>query len=345
MQALMLRKLFASPVDDWSEVLEKNEKLLDTSFFQRVEARIRWSVDNGQVDDALRFALVGDTAGQVVDRKTNYRLQMSQLFRHRGNMALAADIINNILMTDPKNKEAKFYKASLMHDNGAPLDAYPIYEELYKDNVHKAECAYRMALIDIEKQDALLARKRLQEAIKIDPKHDLAKIELAKLEKFIENASFAPPTTSTSSVTDNSGVIPFSAPTKADKQLDTLLADAAFALASNEPNKAIELYQNAIAIDSSCVKAYTNMGAIYFQQGEYAQALAHFTKANQLSANDFEILRYLGYCHEAQYDASHDKRELAQANDLFKKSNSLNPNSELLQFDITRTEYKIKNAK
>ena len=84
MQALMLRKLFATPLDGWRKVLEDNKNILDTSFFQRVEARIRWSIDNGQFDDALRFALAGDTAGAVVKRKTDYRIQMSQLFRHRG---------------------------------------------------------------------------------------------------------------------------------------------------------------------------------------------------------------------------------------------------------------------
>ena len=86
MQALMLRKLFATPLDGWRKVLEDNKNILDTSFFQRVEARIRWSIDNGQVDDALRFALAGDTAGAVVKHKTYDRIQRSQLLRHRGNL-------------------------------------------------------------------------------------------------------------------------------------------------------------------------------------------------------------------------------------------------------------------
>ena len=88
-QVLMLRRVFAASVDTWSSILEDNRKLLDKSFFERVESRIKWSIDNGQVEDAVRFAYVGDLAGKVVNRKTDYRMQMAQLFRKLGNFSLA----------------------------------------------------------------------------------------------------------------------------------------------------------------------------------------------------------------------------------------------------------------
>ncbi len=338
LQALMLRKMFASPTDQWQKVLKDNRQLLDTSFFERVEARMRWSIDNGQIDDALRFAYAGDLAGEVVKRKTDYRLQMAQLFRHRGNMVLAADIVSNILITDPHDNEAKFYKASLMHDGGKLLEAYPIYEELYRDGVHKAECAYRMALVDIQKQDILLAKKRLEDAIKIDPQHDMARIELAKLDKFISSASFAPPTTS------KAATIPVDTnDTWNDKRITTLMDDASFALASNEPNKAIDLYNQVIALDPTMAKAYVNVGAIYFQQGEFEMAMRNFILANKYSPNSFEITRYMGFCCEGMYDQNGDKRDLARASDYYAQSNSLNPNNDLIKFDLNRIEAK-KNA-
>ena len=340
MQALMLRKLFATPLDGWKKVLEDNRKILDTSFFQRVEARIRWSIDNGQIDDALRFALAGDTAGSVVKRKTDYRIQMAQLFRHRGNITLAADIMSNILVTEPDNNEAKFYNASLMHDSGHSIEAYPIYEELYKKNVHKAECAYRMGLIDEQKQEFLDAQKHLQEAVKLDPKHDLARIELAKVNKFIDNATFAPPT----ATSPNTAALPLSLPNESNKNVDAYMADASFAMSNGELDKAAELYAQVISLDAKYVKAYVNLGAIYYQQGDFDQALRNFTVANKLSPNDYSILRYLGYCHEGMYDTSSDKRELAKASDYYRQSNTLNPGSDLIKFDLHRIEAKIKDA-
>ena len=342
MQALMLRKLFATPLDGWRKVLEDNKNILDTSFFQRVEARIRWSIDNGQVDDALRFALAGDTAGAVVKRKTDYRIQMSQLFRHRGNLTLAADIISNVLITEPENNEAKFYQASLMHDNGHLIEAYPIYEELYKKNIHKAECAYRMGLIDIQKQEILDARKHLQEAVKLDPKHDLARIELAKVDKFIDNASFAPP--SSASKSDKDSALPLSLPGEKNINIENLMADASFAMSSNEMDKAADIYGQVIAKDPKYVKAYVNLGAIYFQQGEFDQALRNFTVANKLSPNDFSITRYIGYCYEGLYDANGNPGDLAKAGEFYKQSGTLNPGNELIQFDMHRITAKM-NAK
>ncbi|MDO5295700.1 MAG: tetratricopeptide repeat protein [bacterium] len=343
MQALMLRKLFATPLDGWKKVLEDNRNILDTSFFQRVEARIRWSIDNGQVDDALRFALAGDTAGSIVKRKTDYRVQMSQLFRHRGNLTLAADIINNVLVTDPDNSEAKFYQASLMHDNGHLIEAYPIYEELYKKNIHKAECAYRMGLIDVQKQEILEARKHLQEAVKLDPKHDLARIELAKVEKFIDSATFAPPTSAAKN--DKNAALPLTLPGESNINTENLMADASFAMSSNEMDKAAEIYGQIIAKDPKYVKAYVNLGAIYFQQGEFDQALRNFTVANKLSPNDYSITRYLGYCYEGLYDASGNQSDLAKASDYYKQSSTLNPGSELIKFDLHRITAKMSAKK
>lgn len=343
MQALMLRKLFATPLDGWEKILEDNSKILDTSFFQRVEARIRWSIDNGQVDDAMRFALAGDSAGKIVNRKTDYRLQMSQLFRHRGNLTLAADIINNVLMTSPDDQEARFYQASLMHDNNHALEAYPIYQDLYDNGVHKAECAYRMGLIDEQKQELLEAQSHLEEAVKLDPKHDLARIELAKVTKFIDSASFAPPAPGATTTTEKDTALPLEIPGRNNKRVDSLMADAAFALTSNEMDKAADFYREVISLDSRFTKAYVGLGAIYFQQDDFDQALRNFTVAQKLAPNDFAIARYLGYCYEGLYDNNGDTRDLTKASDFYKQASTLNPNDELIKFDLHRVEAKIAN--
>ncbi|HBM97559.1 TPA: hypothetical protein DD394_08830, partial [bacterium UBP9_UBA11836] len=103
-QVLMLRRVFSAPVEAWPTVLKNNTRLIDKSFFERVEARIKWSIDNGQVEDAVRFAYVGDLAGQAVGRKTDYRMQMSQLFRKLGNFSMSLDLINNVCILEPDNK-------------------------------------------------------------------------------------------------------------------------------------------------------------------------------------------------------------------------------------------------
>lgn len=72
-QARMLKELFRRPFPEWREVMQQNRSLLDDSFFERVEKRIRWSRDHGQVDDAVRFGIVGDLAAGVVGRPPRFR--------------------------------------------------------------------------------------------------------------------------------------------------------------------------------------------------------------------------------------------------------------------------------
>ena len=62
---------------------------LDDAFFERVMARILWSVENNQVDDAIRFALVGDMASQTMGRPGQYRATLIEAFEKAGNIEAA----------------------------------------------------------------------------------------------------------------------------------------------------------------------------------------------------------------------------------------------------------------
>lgn len=80
-QAKFLRQLFSCPESEWTQVLNENTPLLDDSFFERCEARIKWDMANNQVEDALRFAYVCDLASEVTGRPAkNYRLELKRAF-------------------------------------------------------------------------------------------------------------------------------------------------------------------------------------------------------------------------------------------------------------------------
>lgn len=71
-QVRMLKLMFAQPEVRWQQVLTENKSLLDPEFFQRVEQRIRWSLAQSQVMDAIRFAQVGDLALGVLGEKPQF---------------------------------------------------------------------------------------------------------------------------------------------------------------------------------------------------------------------------------------------------------------------------------
>ena len=342
-QVLMLRRVFAASVDTWSSILEDNRKLLDKSFFERVESRIKWSIDNGQVEDAVRFAYVGDLAGKVVNRKTDYRMQMAQLFRKLGNFSLAIDLANNVCIFEPDNKEAAFYKASMLQDAGNNLDCYPIYEQLAKENYRRAECYYRMALLELERSEIEKARDHLRECVKLDPKHELAKKSLAQMEAALAKATFVPKSGSQESgiPVANLGDMPIA--TSNNSKALSLARQGDQALKEGSLTKAQELYTKALQLDATSPQALIGVGLLAYRQGQIEDALLSLTAAAaRFPQGNADLEHYLGCCYERRYDAKGNPEDMNNARQHFLKGYKLAPDHPFLEEDLERTAKKIQ---
>ena len=348
LQVMMLKKLFASTTLQWQEILKDNERLLDASFFERVEKRIRWGLDNGQVEDAVRFAVVADMAGRVVNRDTSYRLEMAQLFLRLGNIQMCMDLIDNILVMDPQNQQVRFFKASVVQDGGNLVDSYVLYDGLAKEGYRKAEVLYRMAVIELRREDLELARTHLEETLRLDPKHALARQELDRLLRALSNTHIAPGDGSQASP-DPTGP-PFSGAGAGSAGLTPeqrsraqgFLEEAEAARQAGELARAAELYNHAIQANPGLVKAHVYLGAVYFQLKNLDPAILALEEASRLDPQDAEAWRYLGYCFERRYDGSQDRADLAKARDAFAKAGQLDPGNELLKMDLERIQDKVK---
>ncbi len=339
LQVLMLKKLFATSTMQWREILDQNRNILDNSFFERVEKRIRWGLDNGQVEDAIRFAVVADMAGLSVKRSTNYRLEMAQMFLGLGNFQTAMDLIDNILVMDPKNQAVRFYKASVVHDSGNLVDSYVLYDTLVKEGYRKAEGLYRMALIELRREEQALARRHLEESLRLDPKNTLARQELDRLLQALSSAHIVPGDTGSSSTAP-----PFSGagaagltPEQASRAQGFF--DEAEALRSQgELVRAAELYNRSIQANPGMVKAYVYLGAVYFQMRNLEPAIRTLEQACRVGPQDAEAWRYLGYCYERRYDGSLAADDLARAREAFNKAGTLDPNNEMIKMDVQRIQ-------
>ena len=94
----MLRELFRSPVTEWERILTKNRSILNESFFENIAKRIRWGVGNGHIDDAHRFALVGDMAARVAGSKAVFRSDLWELSKERPDTMLFDHIGSEVSM-------------------------------------------------------------------------------------------------------------------------------------------------------------------------------------------------------------------------------------------------------
>ncbi len=339
LQVMMLKRLFATSTLQWREVLEQNRKILDNSFFERVERRIRWGLDNGQVEDAVRFAVVADMAGLVVNRKTNYRLELAQMFLRLGNIQMTMDLVDNILVMDPKNQAVRFFKASVVHDGGNLVDSYMLYDALAREGYRKAECLYRMALIELRREDQPLARRHLEEAVRLDPQHALARQELDRLVRALSSARVVPSEVGSSPGADLppfSGAGAASLTPEQKVRAQGFFDEAEMARQQGDLPRAAELFNNAIQANPQMVKAHVYLGAIYFQLRNIEPAIRALEQACRIDPQDAEAWRYLGYCYERRYDASQDVGDLTRASEAFAKAGVLDPQNPLLKMDIER---------
>ena len=92
------------------------------------------------------------------------------------------------------------------------------------------------------------------------------------------------------------------------------------ALDSNDYDKAIECYNNAIAVDSNYFDAYYNLGLAYANKQDYDKAIEYFNKALTINDKDTSIYFILG-------DLYTDKQDYGKAIESYKKGIRLNPNA------------------
>lgn len=333
-QARMLKKLFRIAQPQWLQLLEEHRDLLDDSFFQRCQRRIRWDLDNHHLDDAFRFALVADLAARTVHRKEKYRLDLARLAHQAGNDTLATDILDNITVTareeDEVSRKALFMKASILHDRKQYVDAYQIYDRLVKLNHRTAECLYRMGLISLQMAEEERARQQFEEALRIDPHHDLARQELARLHQG-PFATIAP-----------AGNTPGPA---AARRAESFFEEAEAFLENNRLDEAEDRYLKAIQANPHHIKAHVYLGALYYRRGALEQAIRHLSRATELDAGDAEAWRFLGNCYERLYDRQGNGEDLDRALEAYRRAAELNPADAFTSAELERAREKIKDRR
>lgn len=136
-QVQMLRTLFTCPALEWRPILEAHRDLLDDSFFERVDGRVRWSRDKGRRDDAFRFALVGDLAGQVMNRPCHFRELLMPLVMPSEDPPPPGCSVHRT-----SDLPARFLKATVLRLAGKVEEARALYEELALEGYQREECLH-----------------------------------------------------------------------------------------------------------------------------------------------------------------------------------------------------------
>ena len=88
------------PMSEWPEILARNRELLDASFFERCDARIRWDRQNNHPEDAMRLSEVANLACQLTGRPSEYRLEWKVMRPAPDTVTMALAPASNAVTTD-----------------------------------------------------------------------------------------------------------------------------------------------------------------------------------------------------------------------------------------------------
>ena len=110
-----------------------------------------------------------DESGSMISGK-----KLSTLDLEPGNYRMA------LTLTDPDTREKRFGSLAfqVVSDSGSQLDAWDIYDDKLVDYVNKGEADYDFGVTCLAQDDKPAAIRALEEALKKNPKNDLARARL-----------------------------------------------------------------------------------------------------------------------------------------------------------------------
>lgn len=335
-QSQLLKQLFRTTEPEWLPLMKENTGLLDQSFFDRVDTRIRWAAENNQVDDAIRFALVADTACTALGRVGGYRLGLVQVFQKVGNDELARQLIENILLTNPEMAQARFMKAIYLRSDGNFADAETEFTKCMEQGYRTAECNFAIAQMAFLLEKLPKAKEYVASALRIDPNHPGA-LQLRETLDRLAAPSGVP--------FGDVAVAPTKQPTIEPAKYSMYLRTADAALRGNKLTEAEQNYKLAISANPNDGTPRIYLGALYYRMGNMGVAKANLWEGLRRTPKSADGWRYLGCACERDFDKSQKKEDLEQAKDAYKKALQLQPGDVISQMGLERLNGKTpKNS-
>jgi tetratricopeptide (TPR) repeat protein len=355
----MLREMFRLPVTEWKQTLKSNSRLLNEEFFTNVGKRIRWGIENNHVDDAFRFAMVGDFGAEAVNKPANYRIDLAELFYKAQNYPMAGQIVDNIGITSPDSAsapKAKFIGAQIKEAQKDLYGAYAMYVELAEKRYLPEETWYRAGLISLYVGEVKLAKEQFTKSgspVALEHRDRILREEEGGWDSVppVPNSPTdnTMPNTATVSSNPMSSENPeypnlnptSSSPTSSSPTASTAgdpLSKARMAVADNRLVDALEIY--AEVFDPKDAKVALEYGAVLYRMGDLEQAKSIYDKALAKNSKDVELLRGRANTLERMYDRKGSRDVLKAALTDYRQATALAPDHQLLPWELTRAQAK-----
>lgn len=337
-QVEMLREMFRKPASEWKQVMQESRALLDANFFENVEKRVRWGIENNHVDDAFRFAMVGDFGSEVKGRPANYRIDLAELFLKAENRTMTGQIVDNILLTSPGTpaaRRAMYLRGELYEMDKQLYQAHQAFRELAESGYKPADTWYKAGQISLfiqEEKRGLEELKRAKEAGNLE-----AGVLYEKLVRQLQGdwtTSFEP-LPNREGIDTRTGV-----QTPAVKDAASLVAEAKKYTEDGDLDSALSRYREAYSMNPADPDVVRGYGALLYRRATLEEAQKFLDQALQANPTDAELYRIRANTLERLYDRKKDRNLLKQALEDYKKGLELSPTHSFMLMEYERAKAK-----
>ena len=338
LQVDLIRKVFRQNQPEWPPLLRDNSGLLDDSFFERVDKRVRWSIENNQIDDAIRFSMLADMAAEVVNRKGGYRLALIFAFQKSGNDELAKQLIDNVMLTNPNSPEVRYLRAAYRRSAADFVGAREDYEYLLGQGYNVAECYFNMGQMSLISDKEAQAKQEFEKAAALKPDIPGLKEILEKLSYINQSGGGAfnaiPPTGFSGS--DLGAVDP--------KMHSSYQKQAIAALQAGKLPEAELQFKRAIVAQPKDALSWTQLGVVHFRMGRPLMASEDLRRGLNFAPKDSDAWRMLGTCLEREFDKARTLKELEGARFAFQRALEIRPTDAISRSSLERIKKKLSQA-
>jgi tetratricopeptide (TPR) repeat protein len=333
-QGQLLNQLFSKSEPEWLPILKDHTELLDQTFFQRVDERVRWCAESNQIDDAIRFAMVGDFACTALGVEGGYRLGLANWFLRAGNDTLARPLIENILLTNPEVHAARYIRAAYRRNEGDFVGAREDYEKLIAAGHRVADAHAGLGMIATVLQKWNEARDDFRAALAVTPEHPIATEALARIDS--RSVPAAAPFSEVEVVRglDTPDIV-------VDPKLFALyLRQAETALKANRLREAELGFKKAVMANPADGTPRIQLGALYYRMGHLSDALFFINAGLGLAPENVDGWRFAGCAFERRFDLSGKPSDLANAKIAYTRTLELHPGDAVAQMGLERLQRK-----
>ncbi|MHB2015753.1 MAG: tetratricopeptide repeat protein [Candidatus Xenobia bacterium] len=310
----------------WPRMIHQHRDIVDDNLVQYLGARSQSAMLQKPRNDrdAWYFALLADCCAREIHRPLIYRLELAQEYWREGEGAQAEDVVQNVMVSDPKMPEPFIMGGNMAFETGDVVNALNQFKKAVALKPNSEEAWLRIAQIDIKLDKPDDARKALQTLLRINPNNQEGKTLQSDLETALK-ATTVPALPNEMS---------------ANKDAVNFYNQAQEATFGGDLSTADSDLHKALQLDPKFIQAEQLLADVLSREGKSDEAGAMYESVVSQEPNNAAAWRAMGWHYEQAFNQHKKQDYIIKAVAAYQQAVQLAPKATSYQDDLDRANAK-----